>query len=272
MQKFGSIFGRVMLALLLVLTLFPFYLMLVNSFKWQNDIIQNPWFFSGGFHPENYAKAFSKIARPMFNSLFVTVVVITLTIAVSVMAAYAFARFPHFPGKNLLYLGIIALLMVPGFVLLIPQYIQIVELKLPNTYAALILPPAAYSVAMGTFLTRSVMESIPRSLYEAADIEGAGEFTILVRIVLPLSGSVLATVAIITGLAAWNNYIWPLVVSSGDSTMQIAVALTKLKGSIREGQGLLLAGYTIASLPLITLFCFASRSFIAGLTQGSVKG
>ncbi|MFV0399663.1 MAG: carbohydrate ABC transporter permease [Oscillospiraceae bacterium] len=272
MRLFGKIVGRVTLALLLLLTLFPFYLMLVNSFKWQNDIIKNPWFFSGEFHPENYVKAFGSVLRPMFNSIIVTVAVIAITIAVSVMAAYAFARFARFPLKNVLYLGIIALLMIPGFVLLIPQYIQVVQLGIPNTYAALILPPAAYSVAMGTFLTRTAMEAVPKSLYEAADIEGAGEFRILFSIVLPLSGSVLATVAIVTGLSAWNNYIWPLVVSTGDATTQIAVALTKLKGSIKEGQGLLLAGYTIASIPLITLFCFASRSFIAGLTQGSVKG
>lgn len=270
--QIGNIIGPIILGLLLLLTLFPFYLMVVNSFKWQNDIIKSPWFFSSQFHWENYVKALGSIARPMLNSVFVTASVIFIVIVVSVMAAYSFVRFPSFPFKNLLYLGIIALLMIPGFVLLIPQYIQVVDLGISNTYASLILPPAAYSVAMGTFLTRTAMEGIPRSLFEAADIEGAGEFSILLKIVLPLSSSVLATVAIVTGLSAWNNYIWPLVVSSGEHTMQIAVALTKLKGSIKEGQGLLLAGYTIASLPLILLFCFSSRAFIAGLTQGSVKG
>lgn len=272
MRIFGKTLGRVTLVLLLLLTLFPFYLMITNSFKWQNDIISNPWILSGALHPENYAKAFDNVMRPMLNSLIVTVAVISITILVSVLAAYAFARFERFFLKNVLYMGIIALLMIPGFVLLIPQYIQIVGMKLTNTFFALIFPPAAYSVAMGTFLTRTAMEEVPRSLYEAADMEGASELRILGSIVLPLSGSVIATVAVITGLSAWNNYIWPLVVSSGSETQQIAVALTKLKGSIREGQGLLLAGYTIASLPLILLFCFTSRYFIAGLTQGSVKG
>lgn len=271
MQRFSRAVRNILLAMLLVLTLFPFYLMLVNSLKWQNDITKSPWFFSGELHLTNYTKAFAGIARPLLNSGIVTVCVIGLTILASVLAAYAFARFDFF-GKNLLYFGVIALLMIPGFVMLVPQYIQIVDLGLANTYPALILPPTAYSVAMGTFLTRSSMEAIPQSLFEAAEIEGAGEIAILTKIALPLSASILATVAIITGLAAWNNYIWPLVVSTGDATMQISVALTKLKGSIREGQGLLLAGYTIASIPIITLFCFASRSFIAGLTQGSVKG
>jgi ABC-type glycerol-3-phosphate transport system permease component len=186
------------------------------------------------------------------------------------LASYSFVRF-EFNFKNLLYFGIIALLMIPGFVLLIPQYVQIVSMGIPNTYRALILPPAAYSVAMGTLLIRSFMGSIPRSLFEAAEMEGAGELFILTTVAAPLSGSILATVAIITGLAAWNNYIWPLVVSGGEFTIQITVALTLLKGSIREGQGLLLAGYVIASVPIIVLFCFSSRAFIAGLTQGAVK-
>lgn len=271
MQHLGKAVRNIVLVLLLVLTLFPFYLMLVNSLKWQNDITKSPWFFSSEFHFTNYTKAAASIARPLLNTAIVTIFVIGLTILVSVLAAYAFARFAFF-GKNILYFGIIALLMIPGFVMLVPQYIQIVDLGMVNSYPALILPPTAYSVAMGTFLTRSSMEAVPQSLFEAAEIEGAGEMSILLQIALPLSATILATVAIITGLAAWNNYIWPLVVASGDATMQISVALTKLKGSIREGQGLLLAGYTIASVPIITLFCFASRSFIAGLTQGSVKG
>jgi ABC-type glycerol-3-phosphate transport system permease component len=262
---------NVLLALLLFFTLFPFYLMIVNSFKWANDITQNPWFFSKAFHITNYSKAFLSILRPMLNSAIVTLCVIGITILVSLLAAYAFIRFT-FAGKNLLYFGIIALLMIPGFVLLIPQYIQIIQLGIPDSYMALIMPPAAYCAAMGTLLIRSSLASIPRSLFEAADMEGAGELMILGRIVVPLSGPIMATVAIITGLASWNNYIWPLVASSSLSTRQITVALTLLKGSIREGQGLLLAGYVIGSFPIIALFCFSSRAFIAGLTQGSVKG
>jgi ABC-type glycerol-3-phosphate transport system permease component len=271
MKFFLQFLRNVLLALLLGLTLFPFYLMVVNSFKWANDITRSPWFFSREFHFSNYSKAFENILRPMLNSTIVTLCVIGLAIFVSLLAAYAFARFV-FVFKDLLYFGVIALLMIPGFVLLIPQYIQIVQIGIPDTYLALIMPPAAYSVAMGTMLIRSSMEGMPRSLFEAAEIEGAGELLILGRIVVPLSAPILATVAIITGLASWNNYIWPLVASSSITTRQITVALTLLKGSIREGQGLLLAGYVIGSLPIILLFCFASRSFIAGLTQGSVKG
>ena len=103
-------------------------------------------------------------------------------------------------------------------------------------------------------------------------MEGAGELQILTKIVVPLSKPTLSTVVIMTGLAAWNNYLWPLVSTTGENTQQIAVALTKLIRSAVEGNGVVFAGYVTASLPLIILFCCASRSFVAGLTQGAVKG
>ncbi len=271
MDKFAKVFGKVILGLLLVLTLLPFYLLIINSFKWQNEIILNPWIFAKEWHFTNYAKAFLQVARPMLNSLIVTVAVVCLTVVVSTLAAYSFVRF-KFKGSTFLYYGIIAMLMIPGFVMLIPQFIQINDLGMFNTFWALILPPVAFNVAMGTFLLRTSMETISKSLFEAADIEGAGDLVILNSIIVPLSLPIISTVMIITGLSAWNNYLWPLVASTGERTQQITVALTKLVKSINEGNGVLFAGYVMSSLPLIILFSFSSKSFVAGLTQGSVKG
>lgn len=271
MNVFAKILGRVLLGLLLLLTLLPFYLLVLNSFKWQNDIVLNPWTWAGAEHITNYAKALAQVARPMVNSLIVTAAVVGGTILCSLLAAYAFMRFKFF-GSNVLYFGIIAMLMIPGYVMLIPQFIQINSLGLYSTYLGLILPPTAFNVAMGTFLLRTSMESISNSLLEAADMEGAKDLTILAKIVLPLSYPTIATVMIMTGLSSWNNYLWPLVASTGERTQQITVALTKMVKSLTEGEGVLFAGYVIASLPLILLFCFSSKYFIAGLTQGSVKG
>lgn len=271
MSRFARIFGRILLGLLLLLTLLPFYLLLVNSFKWSKEIVVNPWIPAGGWHLTNYAKAGVQIVRPMFNSFIVTVCVIALVVLVSTLAAYAFVRFKFF-ASGILYIGIIAMLMIPGFVLLIPQFIQINQLGMYNTFAGLIFPPAAAGAATGTFLLKSSMETISKSLFEAADMEGAGDLHILSRIVVPLSKPTISTVVIVTGLSAWNNYLWPLVSTSGPETQQITVALTKLIRSAIEGDGILFAGYVTASLPLIILFCFASKSFVAGLTQGAVKG
>ena len=179
----------------------------------------------------------------------------------------SFLKDPRF-----LYLAIMALLMIPGFVLLIPQFIQITRLQMYNTFWGLIFPPAAASSATATFLLRTSMEGLSKSLFEAADMEGAGDLQILTKIVVPLSKPTISTVTIMTGLSAWNNYLWPLVSTTGENTQQIAVALTKLVRSSVEGNGIMFAGYVTASLPLILLFCFASKSFVSGLTQGAVKG
>lgn len=271
MGKMAKVFGRFLLALLLLLTLLPFYLLFINSFKLQSEIVRNPWILPIDWNVTNYIKAFAQISRPMMNSLFVTVSVVFITVVVSTLAAYAFVRF-QFKGSAILYYGIIAMLMIPGFVMLIPQFIQISSLGMFNTFAGLILPPAAYSVAMGTFLMRTSMEAISKSMFEAAEIEGASDGVILTKIVIPLSKPIISTVTIMTGLSAWNNYLWPLVSTTGKRTQQVTVALTKMIKTIAEGNGLLFSGYVIASLPLIILFCFASKSFVAGLTQGSVKG
>jgi ABC-type glycerol-3-phosphate transport system permease component len=267
----GAVMSRLLLGLLVALTLLPFYLMLVNSFKNETNIVQAPFSLPLPFEVETYAKAWPQVVRPMLNSLLVTAAIILITCLVSLLAAYAFARFRFFL-KEVLYFGVIALLMIPGFVLLIPQFIQIVSLGLFDTYWALILVPAAYQVAMGTFLLRSSIESIPSSLFEAATIDGASDRHIMQYIVLPMSKPILATVIIMTGLSSWNNYIWPLVASSSEATSQIAVALTSLVRDTYYGKGVLFAGYVCASLPIILLFSFSSKYFIEGLSQGAVKG
>lgn len=271
MKKMVSILGRVLLGVILFLTLVPFYLLISNSFKWSEEIVKSPFTLPAAWHFTNYAKSFVQVLHPMANTLLVTACVIVIVLVTATLAAYAFVRF-QFRFSTALYLGIMALLMIPGFVLLIPQFIQITRLHMYNTFWGLIFPPAAASSATATFLLRTSMEGLSRSLFEAADIEGAGDLQILTKIVLPLSGPTLSTVTIITGLAAWNNYLWPLVSSTGEGTQQIAVALTKLVRSAVEGNGVMFAGYVVASLPLIILFCFSSKSFVAGLTQGAVKG
>lgn len=271
MKKSGMIIGRIGLLLILFLTLFPFYLLVVNSVKWNKEVILSPWGLASEWHFENYIKSFEQVLRPMLNTMFVTVCVVILVLAVSILAAYSFVRF-EFKGSGICYLLIMAMLMIPGFVLLIPQFIQINRLGMFNTFAGLIFPPAAALSATGTFLLKSSMEGISKSLFEAADMEGARELHILRHIVLPLSKPTIATVVIVTGLATWNNYLWPLVSTTGEKTMQITVALTKLVRSATEGDGVLFSGYVIASVPLIILFSIASKSFVLGLTQGAVKG
>lgn len=270
-SKAASILARAVLAVLVLLTLLPFYLLAVNSFKMGTDVIKHPFMIPINWQLSNYVKALPQVIRPMLNSLIVTVAVVVLTCSFSLLAAYAFARF-QFWLKEPLYFGVIAMLMIPGFVLLIPQFLQVVNLGLYDTYWALILVPTAYEVAMGTFLVRSSIEAMPSSLFEAATLAGANDAQMLRYLVIPMAKPILATVTIMTGLSSWNNYIWPLVASYSEHTRQVSVALTNLVVDQVQGKGMLFAGYVCASLPIILLFCCASKSFIEGLSQGAVKG
>ena len=266
-----SIVSRILFFILLVLTMLPFYLLIVNSFKNAAGIIKDPFSVPDVLYIINYELALPQILRPMLNSAFVTVAIVAITCVLSLLAAYAFARYEFFL-KETLYFGVIALLMIPGFVLLIPQFVQVVDLGLYDTYSALIYVPAAYQVAMGTFLMRSAIEGMPKSLFEAAELAGANDLQILRHIVLPLIKPTVATVSIMTGLSAWNNYMWPLVASTSDTTRQVSVALNQLVFDAVQGKGVQLAGYVCASLPIVIMFCLASKSFVEGLSQGAVKG
>ena len=141
MSKFISFLSRILLGFLLILTLLPFYLLVINAFKSQNEIILNPFQWAKSWQFQNFVKAAPQIIRPMANTFFVTAVIIIITIVVSLLASYAFVRYERFFGKEVLYFGIIALLMIPGFVMLIPQFVQITNLGMYNTFLGLIRPP-----------------------------------------------------------------------------------------------------------------------------------
>ncbi|WP_407267789.1 carbohydrate ABC transporter permease [Radiobacillus sp. PE A8.2] len=256
---------------LLLLTLFPFYLLIITSFKYQDQIINHFWIPIFPLHLENYLNAFMQIWRFILNSVVVTGGIIVGVIINSTMAGYAFSRF-NFIGKNFMYYFIIMLMMVPGFLLLIPQFILFRDLGLINTYAAQILAPMAFGTALATMLTRTFFEEIPKSLLESAEMDGANELQIFAKIFIPMSKPIIATIAVVNAITGWNNYIWPLVVTSGDKVRPVILALNNISGPLNEVQGIEFAGYVIASIPILILFSFATRPFVAGLTSGALKG
>lgn len=263
--------SRIILLLLLVLTLVPFYMLLITSFKHYDQIVHDFWVPSFPLHAENYPNVFKQIYPFLLNSIFITAGIIFCVLLNSTLAGYAFIRYRFF-GKNVLYFLIIMLMMVPGFLLLIPQFILFKDLGLINSYWAQILGPMAGSSAMATMLMRTFFEGLSKSLLEAADLEGAGDLAVFSRIIIPLSMPIISTVAIINALLGWNNYIWPLVVTSGNKVKPIILALNNIEGTIDTAQGLQFAGFVIASLPLFVLFVFATKSFVSGITAGAVKG
>lgn len=259
------------LGVLLCLTVFPFYLTLLNSFKHRIEILRQFWSPPLILHGDNYVTAGKYLWPLLINSTVVTASIVAGVLVLSSMAAYAFVRF-EFPGKEILFFLIMMLIMIPGFLLLVPQFVLIKDMGLLNTYSGQILPPMTVGSTIATLLMREFLGGIPKSFFEAAEMEGAPERIIFLRIAVPLSLPVIAVVAILNAMSGWNNYIWPLVIVSEDSVKPVILALGKIPGSVQQGLGLQLAGYVIASIPLLLLFATATRTFVAGLTSGSIKG
>jgi len=250
------------------LILVPFYIMLVISVKDLRQFLRNILYASPPFHWENYVQGWRAVGPYILNTVVVAIAVVFFGILFSALSAYAFARF-EFPGKRFLFGMLISLLMIPGVLNLIPQYTLASKLRIVNTPWALILFYIAGRQVINIFILRTFFRSIPKGLFEAAQIDGASELSIFVHIAIPLSKPILGTLAIMTVIFVWNDYIWPLVAASDYKTISIGLAYLTQQHSTAWGP--LMAGYTIASLPLIFLFAFTMRFFIQGLTSGAIK-
>jgi multiple sugar transport system permease protein/raffinose/stachyose/melibiose transport system permease protein len=253
-----------------LLVFYPFLMLIQLSVKDHYQVEHRPWWPELPFLWDNYAVAWATVSKYVFNSILVSGVAGIGMIAVASLAAYVFAR-QSFPGRELLYNAVIALMMVPGILTLIPLFILVKDLGLLDSYSGLILPYIAGGQVFGIFLLRQFFAGLPEELFEAARIDGAGELTILLRIVVPLSWPILGTLAIIHILYTWNDLIWPLVVISDQGLKTLTIGLLVFRGSYIANWGPLFAGYFIATVPLLLVFVFANRLFIRGLTSGALK-
>ena len=177
----------------------------------------------------------------------------------------------HFPGRKIIFILVLVALMVPAQVSLVPNYVLISQLGGVNTYWGIILP--GLGTAFGTFLLRQHFLSLPGEVMEAAEVDGAGHMTRLFRMVIPMSAPAIATVALVTIVDEWNNYIWPLVITSDTSRMVLPVGLTALQ-AVDSDAGvypILMAGAVFVILPVLLIFVLLQRYLVAGLTQGAVK-
>jgi multiple sugar transport system permease protein len=203
------------------------------------------------------------------NSIFVAAIGTLLVVIVDVLAGYAFARL-RFPGRDLLFAVVVASLIVPGEILLIPNYITVWRLGWLNTYNALIFPPLAGG--FGVFLMRQFLLSIPHEIEDAALIDGCNRFQLLWSIVIPLARGAIATLAIFTFLYFWNEFTWPYIVINEASKMTMPVALIQFRADYWSNYGQLMAGTTVSALPAILIFLAAQRMIIRSITLTGVKG
>jgi multiple sugar transport system permease protein len=253
-------------------TLMPFAWMVLSSFKSQGEILRHP----DGWVPRhptlhNYAVWVGQLhLRTYFvNSLAVAAVTVLGNLVFCSMVGYALAKL-RFPGRRALFAVVMTTLMVPGVVTFVPMFVLVAKLHLVNTYPALILPYLASPV--GVFLMRQFIGGIPDSLLEAARIDGATEVRIFRRVVLPLCKPPLATLGILTFLASWNNFLWPLVVAQQQDRYTLPVALSLYStGENATEYGLLLAGSVLVITPIIVLFVALQRWFIQGIASTGIK-
>jgi multiple sugar transport system permease protein len=263
---------HVVLTLAVAATLLPFAWMVLGSVKTQRELLERPptW-WPRTFTWENFGAWFGElgIERFLTNSLVVAVVTVVGNLLFCSMVGYALAKL-DFAGKRLLFGLVMVTLMVPGVVTFVPLFVVVSALGLTSTYAALTLPFLAGP--LGVFLMRQFMMGIPDELLEAARIDGAGELRIFARIVMPLCGPPLATLAILTFLGSWNNFLWPLVVAQTADMYTLPVALSLYStGQNATQYGILLAGSVLVIAPMLLLFVLLQRYFVRGIALTGIK-
>ncbi len=259
------------LMIALLITMFIPLLMMVNiSFKTLAQFSVNPYGVTMPFHPENYVRAFDIIWGYIWNSFIVSGASVMGVIALATLAAWSFARYP-FPGRDFLFYMILALLMIPGELTLIPSFLLVKDLGLLNTRWVLILPYIAGGQVFAIFILRSFFEAMPEELFEAARIDGASEIKTFLQVAVPMANSIIGVVAIMNITGTWNDLIWPMVTVNVRRLMTLTIGLYAFRNEMYTRWGSLMAGYTIASIPMIILFAFTSRLFVEGLASGAIK-
>lgn len=270
--KPSNLVVHILLLLGAVIMVTPFFWMLSTSFKsFAESMKVPPQMVPTVWHFENYAEVLETIdfAKYYLNTILVTAGRTIGQLILCSIAAYAFACM-RFPGKNIIFVGILTVLMVPSQVVMIPSFVLMRELNWLDTFYVLIIP-GVFS-AFGTFLMRQFFMTLPRDLEEAAKIDGCGYFRIFWQIYLPLSKSALVSLAIFTILASWNDLLWPLIMTSSEEKRVLSIGIASFQGQHGTDYPLLMAGAVMATLPIIILFIFVQRYFIEGIALSGIKG
>ena len=252
----------------------PFYWTIVTSFKSREEVM----LFPPTFWPMNptleHWIGLTKLTFGSFslffrNSAFISFTVTALILLTSALSGYVFSKH-HFRGRDALFVGILCMLMIPFNISIIPLYAMMVDLKWTNTYLPLIIP-SIYS-PVGIFLMRQFIQSIPDELIDAARIDGASEFGIFFRLIIPLSTAALGALAIFTFIGQWDDFLWPLVIIDESKLYTLPLALSRFRGRTTTNVGGLAAASLVAVIPVLIVYFFAQRRFIEGIAMTGIKG
>jgi raffinose/stachyose/melibiose transport system permease protein len=262
-----------MLGLYAIVCLYPFVLMLLSSFKTTAEIFENPFSLPTSLNLEAYQRAWGigNFSNYFLNSVIVTSTSVAIILVVGSLAAYPIGRY-SFKGRNFLFVYFLSGLMLPVKLGIVPIFFLMKSLGLYDTRMSLILIYAASGLPFAIFILAGFFRTLPQELEDAARIDGANEFQIYWRVMIPLIRPALATVAIFNFITLWNDFFFPLILIQTDSLKTIPAGLANFFGTFQTDWAMIFAGISIASLPLMLLFFIASKHIIKGLTAGAVKG
>jgi len=266
----------VILTVVLIIMIFPFYWMIVTSLSKPENLLRFPPKLIPDFNLKNYVVMWNNAPeglswwRYILNTLFVAFATTALSLLNSALAGFAFAKL-KFPGKSKIFMFILGIMMIPGELLLIPNYVTLSRLHWLNSFQALIIPFGAS--VFGIFLTRQAFRQIPNELWEAAQVDGCGIGKYFFSIAMPIIKPTLLAFALFVFLGSWNAFMWPLIVNTDSKYMVLEVAMYSFIG-IESGTewAPLSAAATMATVPVLIIFLIFQRQFIEGISRGAIKG
>lgn len=267
--------STILFTVLAIMILMPIWLLFVASFKPGTDLLQyglNLDLNVARMNLDNYRLLFKgqhEYWSWFFNSVTLTVLTVILTLIVSSFVAYGFAAY-EFKGKNFFFVLVLVILSIPLEVVMLPLYKQMSMMKLMDSYTAVVLPFLAHASTI--FFFRQYMLGIPQSLLEAGRIDGATEYGIYFRLILPILKPAFSAMAILNGMNSWNNYLWPLLVIRSSEKYTLTVGLNTLINPYGDNYSLLIVGSVFSIIPIFILFIAFQKYFIEGMTAGAVKG
>lgn len=264
---------HMLIILILAVELLPFYMMLQMSVKDNAGFLASPWLPSNplAWIWQNYVEAVQLVLPYVANTVVVAVTATVGSLILALMGAYFFARY-KMPFSGFLWAAFLLLMLLPGVANIVPLFALLKNLNLLNTLYALIIVGIAGGQVFCIYVLRNFIEEIPKDLFEAAEMDGASHLAQLRNVVIPLSGPILGTLAILLFLGSWNDFLMPLIILRDPQLFTIGVGLIYLDGEYVKQWGKIMAAFFIASLPLIVIFLFTMKLFVRGLSSGGLKG
>lgn len=274
-EKVSKTFTYIFLVICAIVVLFPFYWMLLTSIKSYSS-------YNGEFIPkfiptnptlENYIFAFTEVplAKYFLNTTIFTLITTALMIVVIVLAAFAFARL-EFKGKNLLFTGFLALMMIPNELVVITNFVTITNLDLRNTFTGLVLP--SVTSVFYIYLLKETFEQIPDELYKAAKVDGTSDFKYLTKVMIPIAKPTIITVIILKVIECWNSYVWPRLITDDQNYFLVSNGIQTIResGFGRENIPAMMAAVVSISIPLVVIFLIFHKKIMEGVSRGGTKG